>query len=102
MIRRPPRSTLFPYTTLFRSIDDGGKSTVVLYPQLPRVTASLDSAVVRRGIRRPPEPGGDREVGGGNGKWGRRKSVTHVQLPLLTDFPVDRNRAGDRPVIRMP
>src|SRR5688572_32074759 len=23
MIRRPPRSTLFPYTTLFRSIDDG-------------------------------------------------------------------------------
>src|SRR2546422_4674750 len=24
MIRRPPRSTLFPYTTLFRSIDDVG------------------------------------------------------------------------------
>src|SRR2546422_8226181 len=23
MIRRPPRSTLFPYTTLFRSSDDG-------------------------------------------------------------------------------
>src|SRR5256885_5525628 len=23
MIRRPPRSTLFPYTTLFRSEDDG-------------------------------------------------------------------------------
>src|SRR2546430_16881726 len=22
MIRRPPRSTLFPYTTLFRSVDD--------------------------------------------------------------------------------
>src|SRR3712207_8780912 len=28
MIRRPPRSTLFPYTTLFRSIDDG--TSVVL------------------------------------------------------------------------
>src|SRR3712207_9560385 len=29
MIRRPPRSTLFPYTTLFRSIGalPGGKST---------------------------------------------------------------------------
>src|SRR2546430_10310352 len=27
MIRRPPRSTLFPYTTLFRSVlrDDGGE-----------------------------------------------------------------------------
>src|SRR2546427_6456238 len=24
MIRRPPRSTLFPYTTLFRSVIDGG------------------------------------------------------------------------------
>src|SRR3712207_7426877 len=24
MIRRPPRSTLFPYTTLFRSLDDRG------------------------------------------------------------------------------
>src|SRR2546426_3601600 len=25
MIRRPPRSTLFPYTTLFRSLDRGGR-----------------------------------------------------------------------------
>src|SRR5687768_17709154 len=25
MIRRPPRSTLFPYTTLFRSLDDEGE-----------------------------------------------------------------------------
>src|SRR5258707_5315367 len=24
MIRRPPRSTLFPYTTLFRSLDEPG------------------------------------------------------------------------------
>src|SRR3712207_8636236 len=28
MIRRPPRSTLFPYTTLFRSPAGAGKSTV--------------------------------------------------------------------------
>src|SRR2546422_8137489 len=26
MIRRPPRSTLFPYTTLFRSPEDEGRS----------------------------------------------------------------------------
>src|SRR3712207_7524424 len=25
MIRRPPRSTLFPYTTLFRSVPAGGR-----------------------------------------------------------------------------
>src|SRR3712207_7744210 len=38
MIRRPPRSTLFPYTTLFRSIDyvDGPRAAL-----LP-VTSELD------------------------------------------------------------
>src|SRR2546425_9729755 len=30
MIRRPPRSTLFPYTTLFRSVP----STLLVYEQL--------------------------------------------------------------------
>src|SRR3712207_7800826 len=29
MIRRPPRSTLFPYTTLFRSYHTGGERTAV-------------------------------------------------------------------------
>src|SRR5256886_5792380 len=29
MIRRPPRSTLFPYTTLFRSLEDGRGDPVV-------------------------------------------------------------------------
>src|SRR2546430_16480620 len=32
MIRRPPRSTLFPYTTLFRSVD-----LVAIDPQLNRI-----------------------------------------------------------------
>src|SRR2546430_8840228 len=30
MIRRPPRSTLFPYTTLFRSTDDGAETDLDL------------------------------------------------------------------------
>src|SRR2546430_11013642 len=30
MIRRPPRSTLFPYTTLFRSLLQRGRSTTAL------------------------------------------------------------------------
>src|SRR2546426_7021958 len=28
MIRRPPRSTLFPYTTLFRSLDGSGVDSI--------------------------------------------------------------------------
>src|SRR5438309_4086556 len=31
MIRRPPRSTLFPYTTLFRSLPVGGAAQVLGY-----------------------------------------------------------------------
>src|SRR5256885_3911810 len=38
MIRRPPRSTLFPYTTLFRSEDEGARKhrqvRVLLHPQV--------------------------------------------------------------------
>ena len=30
MIRRPPRFTLFPYTTLFRSVDNGGNHSGIL------------------------------------------------------------------------
>src|SRR5687768_17845145 len=32
MIRRPPRSTLFPYTTLFRSYTHGGSKRLDLKP----------------------------------------------------------------------
>src|SRR2546430_6661379 len=39
MIRRPPRSTLFPYTTLFRSRIDGGG--VVNDTKLPKNVAIL-------------------------------------------------------------
>src|SRR5258708_13621368 len=36
MIRRPPRSTLFPYTTLFRSLDDLGPHARVTSRQRAR------------------------------------------------------------------
>src|SRR3989442_16025507 len=35
MIRRPPRSTLFPYTTLFRSREHLGRIDVVVHDQDP-------------------------------------------------------------------
>src|SRR3712207_8198632 len=46
MIRRPPRSTLFPYTTLFRSLDLQGWTDVTSLPvplfcRLGRVTDRL-------------------------------------------------------------
>src|SRR5258708_21373746 len=36
MIRRPPRSTLFPYTTLFRSRDE--RAIGAIYVQLPALS----------------------------------------------------------------
>src|SRR3712207_8435921 len=41
MIRRPPRSTLFPYTTLFRSLIPASSSCA--RPQEPGVTKLLQS-----------------------------------------------------------
>jgi len=57
MIRRPPRSTLFPYTTLFRSANpisaaaDIGFAVVVMAPRsratTPRATAVADLWMAR-------------------------------------------------------
>src|SRR5260221_10319622 len=46
MIRRPPRSTLFPYTTLFRS-QQSSKSTVSGRDASQRVSSSSSIAVVQ-------------------------------------------------------
>src|SRR3712207_3440851 len=40
MIRRPPRSTLFPYTTLFRSLEDGTPFPTLYYLTCPRAVAA--------------------------------------------------------------
>src|SRR5258708_9399200 len=40
MIRRPPRSTLFPYTTLFRSIGAAGDRLLILLRVKARETKS--------------------------------------------------------------
>src|SRR2546428_8316467 len=46
MIRRPPRSTLFPYTTLFRSVTEKVLSLEsALAPTLPALLALLDVPV---------------------------------------------------------
>src|SRR2546427_8603101 len=136
MIRRPPRSTLFPYTTLFRSrrilgdehsvnvelrqagsedagcvmpgavvvveqgcrycvhvwldhlVEDDGEPSIILHAQLTRAAAAtLDPGVVRRRIRRPIEPGGDREIRGGYGERGSRNSIpASVEVSRPTDF----------------
>src|SRR3712207_8948734 len=43
MIRRPPRSTLFPYTTLFRSVIDARLR--IAHPNLQRVEERVEADV---------------------------------------------------------
>src|SRR2546422_202027 len=49
MIRRPPRSTLFPYTTLFRSTSGGGGAFGASFAstQPPRTTSAASRFKVR-------------------------------------------------------
>src|SRR3712207_6870427 len=70
MIRRPPRSTLFPYTTLFRSEIEGhghaGQAGVaeeqrVQRPQPRGERAERDERVHRRRGAAKVRPGGDRK-----------------------------------------
>src|SRR3712207_7440160 len=64
MIRRPPRSTLFPYTTLFRSRDGGEARRAgargddrAARPGRPTVARRRDGGRARRRARRAaPDP----------------------------------------------
>src|SRR5260370_25663401 len=62
MIRRPPRSTLFPYTTLFRSLGvDHDIDRLVGQPEQEVRLDHLESFVhERRGIDREQSSRGDR------------------------------------------
>src|SRR5258707_4365816 len=55
MIRRPPRSTLFPYTTLFRSLQ------LFCRNGLDRIPVKLQMRINHFG-RKPPDPLVEREV----------------------------------------
>src|ERR1035438_6916314 len=57
MTRPPPRSTLFPYTTLFRSEDPAEPASEILQPRLPPTRGSDHEGL---GSQLPRlHPGGD-------------------------------------------
>src|SRR5689334_25007175 len=55
MIRRPPRSTLFPYTTLFRSVELRRVVEARLVPHDPRRLGREEEGVARRRHQRREE-----------------------------------------------
>src|SRR3712207_7878865 len=63
MIRRPPRSTLFPYTTLFRSRAEAGHRRIVGPCPLRRGARSLAQSLGAQG-QQGTNVGGQARVGG--------------------------------------
>src|SRR5258708_21129437 len=67
MIRRPPRSTLFPYTTLFRSLFH-------LDQRVVGIVAALDLRAVRRRVDEQ-DPGASQ----GRRQFLHRRQIIHLQ-----------------------
>src|SRR3989454_9416718 len=88
MIRRPPRSTLFPYTTLFRSEERARPNLTEIARTVVRPGAREDGGRVRMGVgvlheraQREPEPRGERH--GGRGREQRLPLVHPVYAVRL-------------------
>src|SRR3712207_9160727 len=106
MIRRPPRSTLFPYTTLFRSVGParggpcrvdlplgcGGGAALVGQPAAAGHRPGRDradgagAAGGRTGGRRVGEEGGFR---GGAGHLKKKKMTIYVRITCITHPQAD-------------
>src|SRR6266513_3839298 len=85
MIRRPPRSTLFPYTTLFRSPA----------PRAPRLQGAHSEG---RNRRPAPAPAGQRRQG--PERRTRRRSVSQHRLASAPALSRERPRSLPRSAAR--
>src|SRR3712207_7534186 len=85
MIRRPPRSTLFPYTTLFRSVRDVddedhlGLREVALHPG-PRRLFERRAEVVRRHAEPCRVPAVDLRLGLPEDRKSTRLNSSHANI----------------------
>src|SRR5260370_16956026 len=75
MIRRPPRSTLFPYTTLFRSAEDASGP---------------------RGNLPPPPPSRASVGDGGTGRSEEHTSELQSHLNLVCRLLLEKKKTNDR------
>src|SRR2546427_7950525 len=88
MIRRPPRSTLFPYTTLFRSEASGAPGhrqtlpeTVQEFLEHRPLDADLDRAeFVRLGVEYVAHVGREGDESGGTDRKSTRLNSSHSQI----------------------
>src|SRR5438876_11404751 len=100
MIRRPPRSTLFPYTTLFRSLlhallDEQRQLAALLEPRARIACLALRLHLVLHRLRHAVECGADRaRLGAGQ----RRESIRELAALESLEAVHDHRKRCQRPV----
>src|SRR2546430_11225474 len=110
MIRRPPRSTLFPYTTLFRSVEQGSAVTIAIRDHLLHGGPAIWHVrmVVAAGgiVHVRVDAAGEQVIEGGVERWPLEQGAAHMvpcegrQVPEVEDERVaQRDRLGE-PAVR--
>src|SRR5256886_7434757 len=81
MIRRPPRSTLFPYTTLFRSAGQGGGRSRGIGSRVPRGWVRVAQfGLLDVPWHEPGHPGERRALRGDIDRKSTRLNSSHSQI----------------------
>src|SRR3712207_8755999 len=100
MIRRPPRSTLFPYTTLFRSLALPARraGAGVAQGQAPE-----DAERRRRRVAaRPGEAVGGGGVAAGRDRKSKRLNPSHANISYAAFFLKKKNHIQDSIIHLLP
>src|SRR5687767_15222588 len=98
MIRRPPRSTLFPYTTLFRSCawSDNGSLTRIVMGRPGCESATIDppcASTIALQIPSPrPVPGIDRTFARSEEHTSELQSLAYLVCRLLLEKKKKKNK----------
>src|SRR5256885_12992238 len=87
MIRRPPRSTLFPYTTLFRSIGEGAEGSGLVADGCADFPIAIERDARARAVHAAASAGGVSGAGSGR-QTGDRKSTRLNSSHLVISYAV--------------
>src|SRR3712207_8518033 len=95
MIRRPPRSTLFPYTTLFRSLKPH------LYLPIPAVGTNIDETIVPKpcGVCSPSSQGISQGLS--HARSEEHTSELQSRQYLVCRLLLEKKKTSDRNTINM-
>src|SRR3712207_44565 len=103
MIRRPPRSTLFPYTTLFRSAAGNmsdSKYDVYIMPSSGRLDVSKDDAEVKATIRVGERWTGDSTIKTDSKKGNLKKGKYSLFVVGKFKGEASCDNRGKKPVVK--